>query len=674
MPSKTLPIYRVTGGRRFPEKSAVLILLQSWEELEPTTLHVLAPGRNMTVFLYQPVLAEVARVLEDGNVAVIRADAQESASPGMGGLNPIAVALLSRKIEFYYLPAIAQPDEKIVHLGPPVLRAETSVERLRLALYDLSERAFRLPVRLGNHLGYECLRGLKKNWFHPVFIDGFQNDRPLPGGKLAAAAWELSTWLRAQVPEKRVGIVLPAGLGAAVANLACVLADKTPVNFNFTAGRALNEIALQRSGVGTLITAEAMKSKAKDFPWPAKTVDLKELLGAVPKWRLTLRWLAGLLLPSTLLRLLVGVPKEGGDQEAGLLFTSGSVGEPKGVVLTHRNILGNTAQTDVMLSGIPIKNMLACLPIFHSFGCTVTFWWPILGGPAAVTYVSPMETAKLIELIEKHQVGLLLNTATFLRNFLRKAEPQQLRSLKLIVAGAEKLPRDLADDLEQKFNVAVCEGFGMTEATPVVSCNLVDFRRPTHEPAYEAPRRKGSVGRLIPGLSVRIRNPETGAPQPLNQTGMIWLKGINIFPGYLGDAARTAQVLKDGWYQTGDLGRLDDDGFLFIEGRLTRFSKLAGEMVPHGTVEEAVIAAFPELGEEFQPVIIGVDDAGKGEALILLSPAPLDLQVLRARLAERGLPNLWIPRQIRLVPEIPRLATGKVDLGACRKLAETAAA
>ena len=670
----TLPIFRATGTKRFPAKGGVLILLQSWQELEPSTLHVLAPGREMTVFLYEPSLMEVTGVLGSSNVAVIRADSQESASPGMGGLNPIALALLSRNMVFHYMPAVVQPDTNTVHFGAPLLRADATAEQLRVALYDLGEKAFRLPVRLENHLGHECLRGLKKNWFRPIFIDGFQNDRPLPGGKLAAAAWELSTWLRAQVPEKRVGIVLPAGLGAAVANLACVLADKTPVNFNFTAGRALNEIALQRSGVGTLITAEAMKGKAKDFPWPAKTVDLKELLGAVPKWRLALRWLAGFLLPSALLRSVVGVPKEGGDREAALLFTSGSVGEPKGVVLTHRNILGNTAQTDVMLSGIPIKSMLACLPIFHSFGCTVTFWWPILGGPSAVTYVSPMETAKLIELVEKHQVGLLLNTATFLRNFLRKAEPQQLRSLKLIVAGAEKLPRDLADDLEQKFNVAVCEGFGMTEATPVVSCNLVDFRRATHEPAYEAPRRKGSVGRLVPGLSVRIRHPETGALQSLNQTGMIWLKGINIFPGYLGDANRTAQVLKDGWYQTGDLGRLDDDGFLFIEGRLTRFSKLAGEMVPHGTVEEAVVAAFPELGEEFQPVVVGVDDAGKGEALILLSSAPLDLQQLRVRLAERGLPNLWIPRQIRVVPEIPRLATGKVDLGACRKLAEGATA
>ncbi len=237
------------------------------------------------------------------------------------------------------------------------------------------------------------------------------------------------------------------------------------------------------------------------------------------------------------------------------------------------------------------------------------------------------------------------------------------------MTGAEKLPHDVGVDFEKKFGVPVCEGFGMTEATPVVSTNLVDYRKaPTH-PAYEGPRRLGSVGRLIPGLSVRIRHPETRAEQPLGQVGMIWLRGVNIFPGYLGDPARTAQVLDGGWYQTGDLGRVDEDGFLFIEGRLSRFSKMAGEMVPHGTIEDLIAAAFPELGEDFHPVIVGVNDPGKGEALVILTTVPLDLQTVRTRLSERGVPNLWIPRQFKVVPEIPRMATGKVDLKKCLELA-----
>ncbi len=229
--------------------------------------------------------------------------------------------------------------------------------------------------------------------------------------------------MRKNVPEKRIGLVLMPGFGGAVGNLACVLADKTPVNLNFTAGRALNEAALERGGIKTLFTVGPVKAKLKDFPWPPGTVDLKDLLQGFPKWRIILRWLAGLVLPAGMLRRAIGVPKEGGDQEAALLFTSGSAGEPKGVVLTHRNIIGNTSQTDVVLSRVPIGSLLGCLPIFHSFGCTVTFWWPIMGGPTAVTYVNPTETTKLIELIEKHKIGLLLNTPTFLKNFIRKAEP-----------------------------------------------------------------------------------------------------------------------------------------------------------------------------------------------------------------------------------------------------------
>ena len=656
------------AGHALPDRGGLLVLLQAREAIDPGALARIG-GRPVRVRL-EPPAADVAGLLAAGEVVIIRADGAASTTLGLGPLHPVALGLLGGALDFSFVPAVFEPVGRTLHLGAPVPRAEATAEWLRTALYDLNEEAFLARADLGGHLGAACLRGLKKKWFQPVFIDGFLDSRVVKGGMLVAAAWRLASWLRRNVPEPRVGLVLPPGLGASVANLACVLAGKTPVNFNFTAGRALNEAALRHGEVRAVITGAAMIAKARDFPWPERTIDLKELLTGFPKWSILLRWLAGLVLPAALLRRVIGVPAQGGDREAALLFTSGSSGDPKGVVLTHRNLLGNIAQTDAVLSRVPIGSLLACLPIFHSFGCTVTFWWPMLGGPTAVTYVSPMETAKLIELIEKHQVGLLLNTPTFLRNFLRKAEPAQLRSLRLIVTGAEKLPQDLAAEVEKKFGVPVCEGFGMTEATPVVAVNLVDFRLDPADPAYEGPRRKGSVGRLIPGMSVRIRHPETGAPQSLNQSGMIWLRGVNIFPGYLDDPRRTAQVLEDGWYQTGDVGRVDDDGFLFIEGRLSRFSKLAGEMVPHGVLEEMIVRAFPELGEDFHPVVLGVEDAGKGEALVVLTTLPLDTQTLRARLIEKGAPNLWIPRRIRLVEAIPHFATGKVDLRACRALAE----
>ncbi|MDE1171909.1 MAG: AMP-binding protein [Verrucomicrobium sp.] len=523
----------------------------------------------------------------------------------------------------------------------------------------MNPEAFANQPSLRRHLGAAAVRGLKKNWFRTVFIDAFAGDKALKGGMLLAAAWELSAWLKKHTPAKRVGLVLPPGLGAAVANLACVLVDKTPVNLNFTAGRGLNEASIRQAEIATVLTAAAMQAKVKDFPWPQDCVDLKELLQSLPKWRILLRWVVGLLLPACLLSRAIGVPERGGDAEAGLLFTSGSSGEPKGVVLTHRNILGNAAQFEVVLEGLPIRYLLGCLPIFHSFGFTVTLWWPILGGLPVVTYVSPGETATLAEIIARHRVGLLLTTPTFLRHFLRKASAEQLAPLVMAITGAEKLPNDLAEAFEAKFCVPACQGFGMTEASPAVATNLP-------KPGMS---RLGSVGKLFPGMAARIRDPQTGADLPQGQTGMLWLKGVNIFPGYLNDPARTADVLEDGWYKTGDLGRLDADGFLFIEGRLTRFSKLGGEMVPHGTIEEHLAAAYPERGEDFHPVVIGIDDAGKGEALIVLSPSDIDVQDLRQRLGSRGLPNLWIPRKVLVVPEIPRFATGKVDLKKCQELA-----
>ncbi len=685
-------ISRIEGESRIAPTGPALILLHSWADFDPQSISLLGGrvARSLSG-LGNPALSEAQTLIQEGNLLLLRADNREEFGPGIGALNPLVVALAAGRKgkSFPIFPAIADPETRTLHLGPAFDSWGLDPDALRLAVYDLSAEVFRRRPSLGRHLGYASLLGLKREWFRPVFIDGFQDGRTLNGGMLFAAAWELSGWLRRNVPEKRIGLVLPPGLGAAVANLACLIADKSPVNLNFTAGRAANEAALAKGGIATVLSAEAMKAKAKDFPWPeaprslnpnqahvSGTVDLRVLLTSLPKWRIVLRHLVGTILPAPVLRLLARIPKEGGDVEAALLFTSGSAGEPKGVVLTHRNILGNTAQTDAVLARVPIRNLLACLPIFHSFGCTVTFWWPILGGPQGVSHVSPMETTKLSELIEKYQVGLLLNTPTFLRSFLRRATVESLSSLKLVVTGAEKLPPALRADFEAKFGIPVCEGYGMTEATPVVAVNLVDFRKTPSEPGYEEPRRHGSVGRLIPGMSVRIRHPETGADQPPNETGMIWLRGVNIFPGYLNDPHLTAQVLRHGWYQTGDLGRLDADGFLFIEGRLSRFSKLGGEMVPHGTIEEKIVELFPELFSEEAveagqvPVVVGVERKEHGEELVLLTPVPIEWGALHSRLHSAGLPNLWVPRRIIVVAEIPRLGTGKVDLKACAGLAQ----
>jgi acyl-[acyl-carrier-protein]-phospholipid O-acyltransferase/long-chain-fatty-acid--[acyl-carrier-protein] ligase len=240
----------------------------------------------------------------------------------------------------------------------------------------------------------------------------------------------------------------------------------------------------------------------------------------------------------------------------------------------------------------------------------------------------------------------------------------------MIVTGAEKLPDELRDEFEARFGVPVCQGYGMTEASPVVSTNVPD--RPPLRPGLEPTigRRAGSSGRLVPGISVRIRDPDTDADLEIFQTGMLWLRGANIIDGYLDDPARTAEALRDGWYRTGDLGRLDEDGFLFIEGRMSRFSKVGGEMVPHGTVESRIHAALGDSDDGTTWLVVtGIPDEAKGEALVLLTTREVDLPALRKKLLEAGTPALWIPKIVRVVERIPVLATGKLDLRACQEIA-----
>lgn len=572
---------------------------------------------------------------------------------------------------FWKLPRMV-PLHISLSFGEPLTADEATPEVVRRRLYDLSAEAFEARKELCSHIGYESLCSLKKRFSRPVLIDAFANDRVLKGGQVLAASLTLAAWLKKNVPERRVGIVLPPGAGAAVANLALVLAGKTPVNLNFTAGRAAIESAMARAGIARIISAKAMADQLKDFPWPKEQIDLAVLLKSFPP-ALLKRWgILALLAPAPLLRRWIGLPRWGDGEEAALLFTSGSAGEPKGVVLTHRNILSNTAQCAAVLGRLRLEAMLGSLPVFHSFGFTVLLWWPLLGGPRVVTYPSPLDTPKLAETIERHRLELLITTPTFLRAFLRKAKPEQLKSLKLVVTGAEKLPPDLVRDFEEKFGIQVCEGYGMTEASPVVAVNLPDLPPSRMNPDGVLARRLGSVGRMIPGLTARIRDPETDADVSLFDSGMLWLKGANVFTGYLDDPKRSGEVLHDGWYKTGDVGRLDEDGFLFIEGRMSRFSKIAGEMVPHLTVEARIIEALGRSGEAHDgPMItvVGVADDKKGEALVALTTIDLDPVDLRKRLLAAGLPSLWIPKVFKRVAAIPQLATGKLDLRACEKLA-----
>ena len=555
-----------------------------------------------------------------------------------------------------------------IAFGKPLDPVAADIATVREELLKLGEFCYSRRPSLDRHLARECLRGLKRRRFSTAVVDGIDHSN-LSRAKLLGAAAAFSRFLCKEFPDQRIGIVLPASKGSMVANLAVVLAGKVPVNLNFTMGRAANEFCRERAGLSVAISATAFMERVKDFPWPPRVLKLDESMPRLKK-EILFWWMMAIFCPAPILARLLGVPKKGGHAEATLLFTSGSTGDPKGVVLSHRNIVGNVSQFREMLDAKKDDAILGSLPFFHSFGCTVTLWYPLIEGVRIVTYPTPLEVAKNAALIERYKLTLLIATPTFLRGYLRKAEPQQLRSLRLVITGAEKLPLDLAKTFEERFNQRVFEGYGLTETSPVISTNLPEPKPITPGEQIQPSSRLGSVGKMAPGIAAEIRNPENDQKLSLHETGMIWFRGVNIFKGYLQDEKRTAEVLRDGWLKTGDIGRFDEDGFLYIEGRLSRFSKIGGEMVPHESIEHKIIDLLGLAGEDERVfAIMGVQDEAKGEALVLLSSIDVDVAQLRDKLRDAGVPNLWIPRKICRVDSIPVMASGKLDLRRCQELA-----
>jgi len=557
-----------------------------------------------------------------------------------------------------------------IAFGKPIEANAADIATVREELLKLGEFCFSQRPSLNRHLAEPCVRGLKKRPFATAVVDGLDHSA-LSRSKLLGAAAALSRYLGKEFPDERIAIVLPASKGSMVANLAVTLADKVPVDLNFTMGRAANESCCKRAGLRVAISATQFMERLKDFPWPERVLKLDELMPRL-KPQIILWWMMSILLPARLLLRLLKIPKEGGHTEAVLLFTSGSTGEPKGVVVSHRNVVGNVSQFRQLLDATKDDAILASLPFFHTFGSTVTLWYPLIEGVRIVTYPNPLEAAKNAALIERYKLTLLLATPTFLRGYLRKVEPDRLRSLRLVITGAEKLPLDLAKNFEERFNQRVFEGYGLTETSPVVSVNLPEPQPTKPGEQVQPSSRLGSVGKMAPGIAAEIREPETDRKLSLHETGMLWLRGVNIFEGYLHDPERTGDVLQGGWLKTGDLGRFDEDGFLYIEGRLSRFSKIGGEMVPHEAIESKIVDLLGLSGRDERPIaIMGVQDEAKGEALVLLSVVEVDLAQLRKKLHETGVPNLWIPKHVRRVESIPVLASGKLDLKKCRELVPT---
>ncbi len=561
-------------------------------------------------------------------------------------------------------------------LSPGPLTGERVLEAWMEASCTEFERNPILDVSLARLL----VEGMRRHG-KTQLVDGL-DDSSLPFYKVLGVAMALAKELKKIVQEPRLGVILPPGKGGVIANYACLLAGIVPVNINYTSSEPAFRSIVKQSGIKHFLTARAFMSKLPQFPWPQgdSIIHLDKTLKGIGMAKIA-GWVAfARFAPMSIVSSTFNLDARKGDDEAALLFTSGSSGDPKGVAFTHRMVLANMVQLLSKVTLPPGSPFLCSLPIFHSFGLTVSTLLPPIFGFGMVTYPSPLEAKRINELIEKYQCALVVTTPTFARGMLRRAKADTYASVKFFVVGAEKLQTVVADEFKEKCNVTLLEGYGLTETAPVCGVNL-QKTGPTAEQPYFVPGYQfGSIGQILPGLAVRITDPDDDNVRlTLNEQGMIWFKGPNVFKGYIGREDLNEGIFRDGWFKTGDLGKVDLNGILTLGGRRSRFSKVAGEMVPHEVVENAIedFVPHPEGFAGRAVAVVGVPDPQKGEALVLLSCVHHShlvqaLDEIRTHMVEQGLPRLWCPREIIPVEVIPALPTGKMDLRGCQMLANEA--
>jgi acyl-[acyl-carrier-protein]-phospholipid O-acyltransferase/long-chain-fatty-acid--[acyl-carrier-protein] ligase len=454
--------------------------------------------------------------------------------------------------------------------------------------------------------------------------------------------------------QRYVGLLLPASVGGALANAAASLAGRVPVNLNFTAGHDAMAAAIERCGIRTILTARAFVAKAG-----IESIDgmvfVEDFLKAIPLLTKLRTALAVKVLPAALLaRLYPADPLA--DDLATIIFSSGSTGVPKGVMLTHQNLLSNIDAAMQVFRLTDGDVMIGVLPFFHAFGFTATLWLPLINGFGVAYHPNPMDAKTIGDLAGKYRGTIIISTPTFYSSYTRKIPPEQFAHLRYAVVGAEKLREPIAAAFRDRFGIDLIEGYGCTEMAPVVAVNMPEAR-------------PGSVGRPIPGVHARVVDPLTGEGPLVGERGMLLVSGPNRMRGYLDDPDLTATVFRGEWYVTGDIATIDAEGFIRITDRLSRFSKIAGEMVPHMKVEEEIQAL---LGEGHAASVVSVADQSRGERLIAFYSDPaISPSDLWDKLTATSLPRLWIPKRddLRPMDSIPTLGSGKIDLQRLKQLA-----
>ncbi|HVU46880.1 MAG TPA: acyl-[ACP]--phospholipid O-acyltransferase [Terracidiphilus sp.] len=483
--------------------------------------------------------------------------------------------------------------------------------------------------------------------------------------------------LRGQIGDQpMVGMLLAPSAGGALTNYALMLLGRVPVNLNYTSSSEVIASCAAQCKLDVVITSKAFLERFPNLAVPGRTLLLEDALAA-PRISekiaaLVLAW----LVPEFLLRRALGAYRTSAygsadvapmDQPATVIFSSGSTGDPKGVMLSHFNLMANISQVSqvFMLGGR--DRILGILPFFHSFGFMAGLWLPAVGGAGVVYHPNPLDAQAIGALVQQYKVTFLIATPTFLQAYMRRCSPESFGSVQYVLVGAEKLHERVALAFEDTFGIRPLEGYGCTECSPVVTVNGRDFRAPGF---HQVAAKRGKIGHPLPGVCVRVVDIETGQPVAPGSSGMLLVKGPNVMRGYLGKPEKTAEVLHDGWYTTGDVAMMEEDGFLTITDRLSRFSKIGGEMVPHIRIEDKLHELAETTEQTF--AVTAVPDDKKGERIVVITTLSAEkLAPVLEKLAASDLPALWKPKANQFVraETFPLLGTGKLDLRGLKALA-----
>lgn len=563
-----------------------------------------------------------------------------------------------------------------ISIGTPLPKGISAFD-VRQKITELAAEEAQLEIPHEHPVHYFLAKNAKLHPFQVIMRDA-ADGKSFTFFKTYLAAILFSREIRKMTPSdsKYVGVLLPNSTAAVISIMGCLLADKVPCPLNFTTSQEILELSIRKAKIKLVLTNRLFLTKVRLTPTP-EMVFLEDVAKRVPMWKKIMTMLSIILIPyKELINMLAPLTHDDNNAEAVLLFSSGTTGIPKGVRLTHHNLFADVFAETQAISFDPKRDgIFGNLPLFHSFGINTGLWLPFIIRSRPVIYVhSPLDAALIGDAIVKYKVPILVATPSFLQTYLRKFKPEVFDVLRLVVSGAEKLRSDVAENFHRAVGgkLEIVEGYGCTELSPVVTFNMALNGQDTGRICGK----KGAIGQGLETVCTRIMDPLSFKPVAPDAEGLLFIKGPMVMQGYLDDPEQSAKVLLDGYYNTGDIAKMDEHGFVTICGRLSRFSKIAGEMVPHEMVE----CIINELcGLENRVVAVScIPDAQKGEALLVLytPETPLTPDQIVAELRERSISNLWIPKASNFEPvdSLPILGSGKLDLQVLHRLADEVAA